>query len=312
MYQSRNVTAWMLLLAFLPAEAEESVVLPSVATNLVCHYGFDHPAAEDSGWESDLGLSGTELRLVNGSVAMRVDDAAYPGAGHALQTRQVNPTATGNDDWKAGVFDANGVASLDAFGAVAGITLMGWVKPTGRHPKPDSTTADPEDSYSSVGLFGLLSGTSEGHLVRALVEILPVDGTLRLVALGRREDTGDSLILAAEDDWETLLPAGTWTHLAGTFDFDAGTMALYRNGELLDAFYSTNEDQWRVAGEPEPDVSSASLPAGIKIGGSYPQNTVERNAFEGRFDDLMFFDRALAGTEVRAQFERFGTASDRP
>jgi hypothetical protein len=51
------------------------------------------------------------------------------------------------------------------------------------------------------------------------------------------------------------------------------------------------------------------LPTGIKIGGSYPQNTQERNPFDGRFDDLMFFDRALTAEEVRLQFRRFGNGS---
>jgi hypothetical protein len=273
----------------------------------VCHYDFDHPVAGDAGRERDLGLSGTTLDLVNGGASMRVEDPAWPGAGDALQTRQVNPAVDGNDDWKAGVYDADGVATLNAFNGVAGITLMGWVKPTGANPGLNSTTPETGDTYGAVGLFGLLSGTSEGHLVRALVEIITVGDSLRLVALGRRDDAGESLILAAEDDWETLLPLNTWTHVAATFDFDNGAMALYRNGEPLPAAYTAAGDRWGIAGDPEPDVSSATNPAGIKIGGSYPQNTLERNPFDGRFDDLMCFDRALMADEVRAKFAYFNT-----
>jgi len=55
----------------------------------------------------------------------------------------------------------------------------------------------------------------------------------------------------------------------------------------------------------EPDLTSASNPAGIKIGGSYPQNTQEFNAFNGRFDDLMFFDKTLSAEEVGSQYARF-------
>lgn len=287
------------------AHADLDPVLPSLSSDLVCHYDFDHPVEGDAGLETDLGHSGTVLQLVNGGVSMRVEDRAWPGSGQALQTKQVDPDVNGNDDWKAGVYDADGVATLHAFNAVAGVTLMGWVKPTATNPNPDSTTEDPADYYGAVGLFGVLSGDSEGHLVRALLEIIDVSGTLRLVALGRRDDTGDSLILAADDDWEALLPAGTWTHLAATFDFDAGTMALYRNGDSLPATYTSTGDRWQVIGDPEPDVTSATDPAGIKIGGSFPQNTRERNAFNGRFDDLMFFDRALTAAEVRAQFAHF-------
>lgn len=294
-----------MLLVSASAQSAPGVLLPSLAPDIVCHYDFDHPVEGDARKETDLGRSGTALNLVNGGASMRIEDAAYPTAGRSLQTQQVNPAVDGNDDWKAGVYDADGVATLNAFNAVAGITLMGWIKPTGTHPNPDSTTGNPADAYGAVGLFGLLSGTSDGHLVRALVEIINVSGSLRLVALGRREDGGESLMLAADGDRESLFPAGTWTHLAATFDFDAGTMALYRNGDPLQASYTTGDDRWQVIGHPEPDVTSASNPAGIKIGGSFPQNTKERNAFNGRFDDLMFFDRALTAAEIRAQFARF-------
>jgi len=285
--------------------AVAGVVLPSLSSNLVCHYDFDHPVDSDAARETDLGLSGTTLDLVNGGAAMRVEDPAWPGASHALQTRQVKPAVNGNDDWKAGVYAADGVASLHAFNGVAGITLMGWVKPTGPNPGLDSTTPELADAFGAVGLFGLLSGSSEGHLVRALVEVITVGDTLRLVALGRRDDAGDSLILAAEGGWEALLPVNEWTHVAATFDFDVGTMALYRNGEPLSAAYTAAGDRWGVVGDPEPDVTSETDPAGIKIGGSYPQNTQERNPFDGRFDDLMCFDRALGAGEIEAQFARF-------
>lgn len=280
-------------------------VRPSLAVDPVCHYGFDHPVEGAPDREADLGRSGIAIHLVNGGAAMRVDDPAYPGAGHSLQTQQVNPALYGNDDWKAGIFDADGVAGLRAFNAVSGITLMGWVKPTGPNPGADTTTPAPDDRFGAVGLFGLLSGTSEGHLVRALIEVITVDGELRLVALGRREDNGESLLLMADDNWDDVLPANEWTHIAATFDFDEGTMTLYRNGEPLAAQYMSNDDRWRVIGDPEPDLASATDPTGIKIGGSYPQNNVERNPFDGRFDDLMFFDRKLNDGEIRTRFAAF-------
>lgn len=108
---------------------------------------------------------------------MRVADGAHAGSRFSLQTRQVEPTAAGEDDWKAGVYEADGVASLAVF-----------------HPV---------------------------------------------------------------DAWE---------------------------------------------GPPEPDRTPDAAPAGIKIGGSYQQDTAERNPFTGRFDDLMFFDRVLTADEVRRQY----------
>ncbi|HMP83560.1 MAG TPA: hypothetical protein PKA41_12740, partial [Verrucomicrobiota bacterium] len=208
------------------APLQAGIVLPELTNNLVCRYGFDHPVEGNPGRETDLGTSGTELNLINGGAAMRTNDSAYPTAGQSLQTRQVNPTVNGNDDWKAGVYQSDGVASLNAFNGVTGITLMGWVKPTGTNPNLNSTTTSPTDYYNAVGLFGLLSGNSEGHAVRALVEIIQVSGTPRLVALGRRIDTGNSLTLAATNDWQTLPLTNVWTPITATFDFANGTLAL--------------------------------------------------------------------------------------
>ncbi|MFO1489014.1 MAG: LamG-like jellyroll fold domain-containing protein [Verrucomicrobiota bacterium] len=282
------------------------VVLPALVTNLVCRYDFEHPAA-NTAQELDRGASGTTLNLINGGAAMRVGDGAYPGSTNAMQTQQLNPTVSGNDDWKAGVYQTNGLASLSAFASVRGITLMGWVKPTGPNPNLNSGTVATNDYYNAVGLFGLLSGTSEGHGVRALLEVLTVSGNLRLVALGRRIDTGSSLTLATTNDWHTLLPDNVWTHLAATFDFDHGTMALYQNGSPIGATNTTAANAWNITAGT--DLASASNPAGIKIGGSYPQNTQEKNAFNGRFDDLMFFNRALTAVEIAQQYTNFFAAN---
>ncbi len=281
------------------------VVLPSLTTNLICYYDFEHPLAGNVASEHDLGLSGTDLQLINGGAAMRVSDPAYGASRLSLQTQQINPTNSGNDDWKAGIYQTNGVASLSAFSSVKGITLMGWVKPTGTNPNLNSVTPATNDYYGAVGLFGLLRGGSDGHAVRALLEIINVSGSLRLVALGRRIDGGNSLTLATTNVWEDLLPMNVWTHLAATFDFDNGTMALYRNGAPLTANLTTGGDTWGVIGGAEPDMTSATNPSGIKIGGSYPQNTQEFNAFNGRFDDLMFFNRAASAVEVGLQFTNF-------
>lgn len=292
--------------------SQAGVVLPETGTNLICHYDFEHPAADPSR-EVNLGRASAELILVNGGGSMRSADGARVGSAHSLQTKQLHPASKNNDDWKAGVYQTDGTL-LTEFSGVAGITLMGWVKPTGINPNLNSESANPDDFYNAVGLFGILSGNSDGHAVRALLEIINVSGALRLVALGRRMDTGASLTLAADEDWQVLIPSNTWTHLAATFDYDAGAMALYRNGQPLSAQYTTSHDAWNVNGGAEPDLTSSTSPAGIKIGGSYPQNTAEKNAFNGRFDDLMFFNRVLTPSEVQAQYERLlaGSGDARP
>ena len=276
-------------------------VLPSLTSNLVCFYDFEHPVPGDPNREADRGFSGTPITLINGGAAMRVSDGAHAGSRLSLQTQQVTPEVAGNNDWKAGIYEETGVATLAAFGPATGMSVMGWIKPTGTNPTLNSTTPAPNDRFSAVGLFGVLSGDSDGHAVRALLEVIDVSGTPRLVALGRRVDGGPSLTLAAMEDWRALLPDNTWTHLAATFDFDAGTMALYRNGMPVAATYTNTSDLWSVSGPPEPDQTSATRPAGIKIGGSFPQNTLERNPFNGRLDDLMFFNKVLSAEEVRLQ-----------
>lgn len=154
--------------------ASANIVLSNLIANLVCYYDFEHPVATNSSKETGFGFSGTELDLVNGGAAMRTDDSAYPGSMKLMQTQQLSPprpaTTTGR---RGSIYKTNGVASLSAFGSATGISLMGWVKPTGTDPNPDTTTA-------------------------------------------------------TTNDWHALLPQNTRMHIAATFDFDNGTMTLYR------------------------------------------------------------------------------------
>ena len=233
---------------------------------------------------------------------MRVRDGAHRSSRTSIETRQVDPATAGNDDWKAGVYSPTGVPTLRAFNAVRETTIMGWFKVTGSNPSPNSNTPDPTDLYNAIGLAGVLTGDSDGHAVRALLELIQVDGTIRVVALGRRVDGASSQTFAASEDWPSILPQGEWVFLAATFDFDDGTMALYRNGYALDGFYTLTGDPWGVLGPPEPDLTSATDPRGIKIGGSFPQNSRETNPCNCRFDSLMFFDRAATAREVAAQY----------
>jgi hypothetical protein len=290
------VTVLSTLATPVPAGAApaRSDVVPSLRPNLVAYYDFEHPAHGNSAVERDRGRSRTDIELVNGGAAMRVRDRG----GHVLRTKQVSPTALSNDDWKAGVYIANGVGSLRRFNAAREITVLGWFKVTGEAPSLNTNTADPDDRYNAVGLAGVLSGDSDGHAVRALLEVIDVNGELRVVALGRRIDGGASQTFAANQSWQAVLPPNRWVFLAATFDYDTGEMALYKDGRPLDGFYTVTGDPWAVEGPPEPDVTTASDPAGIKIGGSFPQNTVERNPCDCRMDDLMFLDRALSSGEV--------------
>ncbi|MFL6127146.1 LamG-like jellyroll fold domain-containing protein [Actinophytocola sp.] len=268
-------------------------VFPSLRRDLVAYYDFEHTRGAV---ERDQGRSHTDINLINGAPLVR------DGFRHALQTGQVS-TVTSNDDWKAGIYSATGVPSLHAFNAAREATVMGWFKMTGTNPSPNTVTADPNDMYNAVGLAGVLTGNSDGHAVRALLEVIQVGDELKVVALGRRIDGGASQTFAASLPWQEVLPRNEWVNLAATFNYDTGEMALYRDGRPLDGFYTVTGDPWLLNGEPEPDVTTASDPRGIKIGGSFPQNTVERNPCNCRMDELMFYDRALSAKEVWRQYQ---------
>jgi hypothetical protein len=296
------VTALLLAATATTAQAGDETVLESFERDLVANYDFEHPVAGNPSWEDDQGFSGTDIELVNGGGAMRVLDGAFRSSTHSMQAQQVNPTAAGNDDWKAGIFSPTGVPTLHPFNAVRETTVMGWFKMTGQNPSPNSNSANPDDFYGAIGLAGVLSGDSDGHAVRALLELIQVNGTMRVVALARRVDGSSSQTFAAIEDWQTILPPNEWVFLAATFDFDTGAMALYRNGQPLEGFYTLPGDPWGVAGPPEPDFTSATNPRGIKIGGSFPQNTRETNPCNCRMDSLMFLDRAVSKREVKRQY----------
>jgi hypothetical protein len=293
-----------LVLALLLIVAAPAAAQAGAERHLVAHYDFEHPVRGNPAQERDLGRSGTPIDLVNGGAAMRVRDGAHRRSSHSLQTMQVNPTVAGNDDWKAGIYSAFGVPTLDAFNGVRETTIMGWVKMTGQNPSPNSNSANPSDFYGAIGLAGILSGDSDGHGVRSLLELIEVNGTMRVVALARRVDGSSSQTFAAEEDWRTILPQDEWVFLAATFDYDTGEMALYKNGRPLPGFYTLPGDPWGVIGPPEPDLTSPTDPRGIKIGGSFPQDTAERNPCNCRFDDLRFYDRALSRGQIMSRYRR--------
>lgn len=298
-----NIAAFALPAAEAPRVPPVSLVPRELEPALVCAYDFEHPSPDDAARELDRGLSGTALWLVNGGAAMRVPDDPRGGEGHALQTRQIAPDRAGDDDWKAGVFASGGVDSLAAFASAPGVTLAGWVKPDGPTLRPalNTTTPAPDDRYFGIGLFGVLHGRSDGHPVRALIELIPVEGSLRLIALGRRLDDGAAWVVAAEASPDELLPAGRWTHLAASFDYARGVCVLYRDGQPVKTLPTPSGDPWALDGvTAEARLASPTAPTGLKIGGSHPQNTRERNPFDGRFDELLFFNRALDAAEIRA------------
>ncbi|MEK8228246.1 hypothetical protein NKG05_22525 [Oerskovia sp. M15] len=220
------------------AGASSPVALPELAPHLVAHYDFDHPAEGAPTWEADQG--GRARTSSSSTAGSRCGSRTVRTRARARRcrpsrwTRAQHRTTTG----RPGSTTRRRRLSR-AFADAEEISVMGWFKPTGEHPALNSGTADPDDRYNAIGLAGVLTGTSDGHAVRALLEVITVDGELRLVALGRRVDGAGSWTFAADLPWDQILERNTWVHLAATFDFAGGEMRLFMNGEELEGRYTS-------------------------------------------------------------------------
>ncbi len=293
----------IVLLFVFSSLARAGEVLPALKGNLVNHYTFDNPEGNDpkSSVELDLGADKVNINLLNG--APRVMDGAWSGSKYSLECGQ--KSGKPNDDWKAGImYKSSAESKLHGLQNVSGATVMGWFKTlTGPDESPslNTNTENPTDRYNAIGLAGILRGDQSmpglhGHQVRALLEI--IDG--KVTGMGRPLDSVNaSGRLGSADPWYVVMPVGQWVHLAATFDFPAGKIALYKNGKPL-ASGEPNVTAW----QSKPDIRTSDTAAGgIKIGGSYPDNSQEFNPFNGRIDELMFFNKALTAEEVAAQFK---------
>jgi hypothetical protein len=291
------------------ASARAGDVLDSLRPYLIDHYTFDNPQGGDpkSPVELDLGSDKTNINLLNG--APRVEDGAFPGSKYSLETGQKNGKP--NDDWKAGIMFKNSAEStLKGSQKIAGVTIMGYFKPlTADMPTLNTNTAAPTDRYNAIGLGGLLRGdenlhTLDGHAVRALLEV--IGG--KVAGLGRPNDSvSASGQRASVDKWDVVMPPNQWTHLAATFNFETGDIALYKNGQPLPSA-PANVASWTWK-PGEKHITSNTAAGGIKIAGSYPDNTQEKNPFNGRIDELMFFSKSLTPEEIAAQYKLISPAT---
>ena len=80
-------------------------------------------------------------------------------------------------------------------------------------------------------------------------------------------------------------------------------LALYRNGVPIEGTYTANDDPWEI-GAGGDFATSPTPPRGIKLGGSFPQNTREMNPCDCQMDGLMFIDRVATELEIDQQYQR--------
>lgn len=104
-------------------------------------------------------------------------------------------------------------------------------------------------------------------------EIVPQGGTLRFHYWDGSQRNGF-------DTTDATVPTGEWVHICGVYDIDDGTAAVYMNGE---------------------EVASTAVSAEVSFSGtnsrlaSHPN---ESRAFDGRIDQVRFYQRALSQSEV--------------
>jgi len=81
-------------------------------------------------------------------------------------------------------------------------------------------------------------------------------------------------------DSDATIPTKEWVHLFGVYDNDAGTTTVYMNGEEV---ASTD-----VSVEPSFSGTDSRF-------ASHPN---QPRPFDGRIDEVLFYDRALSDSEI--------------
>lgn len=257
----------------------------SASGQLVNRYTFDHPVEGNPAREQDLGSDKTPIDVFNG--AQRVEGGAFPGSGLALQSKPIEGDS--NNDHKAGTYfsagsEGPGASTMKGTAKVTGISIMGWFKPT---QAPTRTTS----------MTGILRGDEgaanpDPHAARALFEIENIGGGIRIVALARQRDTDQRRKIRSTRTIAEDLPTDQWSHIAATFNFDTGSITLFRNGELVPTIM-TEQGSWSLT--DGTDTTSNTPALGIKIGGQMEGDTTP---FTGLIDEIRVYNVELPATGV--------------
>jgi hypothetical protein len=154
------------------------------------------------------------------------------------------------------------------------LTMAAWVRPS-----TDLTTWF--DTAAIVGR-GEDSGTDKAAAMMTISGPGHPQGAYG-VAMFYENDADDDLIY----DTGYVPPVDTWTHLAVTRSAD-GVVSVYANGSLL--------EQWSGT-----DAPTSECYQDLAIGARW-YNTSENqllNFFPGMIDEVMIYNRALSGAEIR-------------
>jgi hypothetical protein len=241
------------------------------------------------------GIAAAVLGVAAAAAVAGLRDAEDPVASRP--PRPVLPTGT--VAWWP-LDEASGLTARDASGHGADARLNGtvaWNAPAGEpgasfDGEGNISTADPvvrTDESFSVAAWVLLTDTREWATA---VSQDGRSGSGFFLQYSLDEETWAFATLRAD---ARVLPAlravaggpariGAWTHLAGVYDADAGTLALYVDGRLS-------------ATAPRPTVWSADGPLRIGRGQFAAQPS---DHWRGEIRDVVVVQRAIAAQEVGA------------
>jgi hypothetical protein len=170
--------------------------------------------------------------------------------------------ASGQVD-QAGVFDGidDHIASAGADNATGAITVMAWVR-------PDLLSGDDKGVVFKEGVFALELESSTGFGVDFTVFV-----------------NGNEF--AEYQPAGAAVPAGQWTHIAGTYD--GANVKVYVNGA---AIAGSNATAGTIDSNANPVVIGKSV-----------WNAVAR-PFDGAIDEVAIFDAALSEDDIQALYAR--------
>jgi len=162
-----------------------------------------------------------------------------------------------------------------ALNAVSAATLMAWINPT-----------------SLPGVINSIVGLSNGLAAGSSRAKLRVSSTGQLAANGRCLDADASQVFSGTAG---KITAGTWFHVAATFDYAAKIIRLYVDG-VLDA--TSGVLVWGAS--PTSATNSLAFNIGSQHGGG-------SEFWNGTIDDVRVYSRLLSANEIATIHAARGT-----
>lgn len=153
------------------------------------------------------------------------------------------------------------------------ITIMAWIK--------RDTTSGGTSTYT--GLFGRNGAYNPWGMIMEnsfLINFSVFTGT---------SDPGDRYSLNST----STIPAGSWTHVAASYNRTTGSMSIYFNGSRNAVNSKTPSDLYDITSSP------------LRIGGNRTSTS-----FKGQMDEVCLFDRCLGQSEIQAIYG-FGSINGR-